>query len=244
MHRFPHRPGYPAVVAAFATVLLLAGVLVWFLPALTRKQQPVAGVPTPPALFALGEFGMPPHGQACMSSVTITPEVGLVYFHLRPQRPTPAGGPPVEVILSGAGYRATVHVPGGYPGGSVTLPVTPPRRTLIGSACFLNRGHSTVLLDGTAEARTIARSATVIDGRPVGGDIALTFLSARQSTVLHRLGTIFAHASNLTDGLVPVWLVWAIAILAAAGIPIAAIAAFSLALLADEGRLAPAAERS
>jgi hypothetical protein len=225
---------FAGLVAALTLALLLAGALVWFLPALTTKEQPTAGVPAPPALFALAEFAVPPHQEACMSSVTITPESGLALFRLRPAKAGKAGGPPVELVLSGSDYRSVAHVPGGYPGGSVTLPVTPPSRTLIGSACFVNRGTSTVLLDGTTEPRTVSRSPTVVGGTSVVGDVALTFLAAKPRTIFDRLGEVFTHASNLTEGLVPAWLVWIIAILAAVGIPAAAVAAFWLSLLSDE----------
>lgn len=224
----------PALIAALAAVLVIAGALLWFLPALTSKEPSTAGVPTPPALFALAEFAVAPHQQACMSSVTITPQSALALFRLRPAKPGGSGGPPVEVILSGPGYRSTARVPGGYPGGSVALPVTPPRTVLIGSVCFVNIGRSTVLFDATTEPRTVARSPTLIDGRTVVGDIALTFLDPQPRTILSRLGEVFTHASNLTEGLIPVWLVWVIAILAALGIPAGAIAAFWLSLKADE----------
>ncbi len=228
------RIGAPAAAAGLMAALVLAGALIWFLPALTRKQQFTAGVPTPPALFALAELPVPAHGQACMQTVTITPDSDVAVFRLRPAKPGPAGGPPVELLLRGAGYAAVVHVPGGYPGGSVSLPFAPPRESLIGTACFVNRGRTAVLLDGTTEPRTVARSATTVDGRSVVGDVALTFLSSRPKTVLDRLGEVFQHASNLTEGLIPVWLVWLIAVTTAIAIPLAAIAALWQALLADE----------
>ncbi len=235
------RPSFaaPGLVAALAGVLVLAGALVWFLPALTSKKPSIAEVPTPPARLTLAEFAVPPHQQACMSSVTITPDSRQALFRLRPAKPGPGGGPPVELVLSGPGYRSTATVPGGYPGGSVALAVTPPRSVLIGSACFVNIGRSTVLFDGTTEAGTIARAPTVVAGHPVVGDIALTFLDPRPRTILSRLGEVFSHASNLTEDLIPVWLVWIIAILAAIGIPAGAIGAFWLSLRGDEEPAGP-----
>jgi len=54
-------------------------------------------------------------------------------------------------------------------------------------------------------------------------------------SVLTELGVLFGHASNLTDGLIPVWLIWLIAPLVAFGVPIALILAFYSALLEDFG---------
>lgn len=228
------RVGLPALAALLAAGLILAGVLLWFRPYLTRKQQSVAEVPAPTALFAVSEFAVPPRQQACMSSVTVDPNSDLAQFQLRPAKPTPGGGPPIELILSAPGYRATADVPGGYPGGGVTLALAPPTRALIGTACFLNRGKTPVLLDGTTEPRTVARPGTTIDGKSVVGDIALTFLDSRQLSLLDRLGEVFGHASNLTDRLVPVWLIWILAVLVAFGAPIGIVSAFYVALREDE----------
>src|SRR2546425_1234210 len=115
------RPGLPALATTLAAMLVLAGSLLWFEPYLTRKQQPVAEVSDPAALFAVTEFTVPPHRQACMSAVTVDPNSRLAEFHLRPAKATLSGGPPVQLLFSATGYRASVQVPGGYPGGSVAL---------------------------------------------------------------------------------------------------------------------------
>jgi hypothetical protein len=221
-------------VAAVGAALILAGAVVWFVAYLTQTRQSVAEIPSPPALVAISEFAVPPSQQACMSSVALTPNSRLAQFRLRRPTGTAQGGPPIELILSGPGYETRAHVAGGYTQASVALPILAPRRALIGRACFVNRGETTALLDGTTEARTVSRSATRIDGRPVLGDIALAFLDSRQRSLLDRLAEIFGHASNLTDRLVPVWLIWIFAVLVALGVPIGTMAAFYVALRADE----------
>src|SRR5580658_454696 len=129
------RVGLPTLVALLAGGLIIAGALIWFRPYLTQTQQPVAEVPTPSALFAVSEFAVPPHQQACMDSITVEPDSRIAQFQLRPAKPTPQGGPPIELVLRAPGYRATVKVPGGYPGGGVALPIIPPpTHALIGSA--------------------------------------------------------------------------------------------------------------
>jgi hypothetical protein len=224
------------MLTALAAVLILAGALIWFRPFLTNvTPQPTADVPTPSARLAVSEFAVPVHQEACMQSVTVEPESSIAEFQLRPQKPTPAGGPPVQLVITAPGFRATVNVPGGYPGGGVTLPLSrTPSHSLIAQACFVNRGRSTVLLDGTTEPRTVARSPTLIDGHTVVGDISLTFLSNRPSSLLGELGRVFTHASNLTDQLVPVWLIWILCVLIAFGVPLSVLAAFYLALSRDE----------
>jgi hypothetical protein len=228
------------LVAAFAALLILLGGLLWFRPYVTKEGQPVVGVPTPPALFALTEFPVPPGSEACMNNIALEPEMGLALFDLRPARPGPRGGPPVDLVLSAQGYQAKAHVPGGYPGGAVALPVPSPNRSETAVVCFVNRGRSTVLLDGTAEPRTVAaRSATVIGGRAVPGDIALTFLATKTRSPIDDLERVFSHASNLTDRLVPVWLVWVLAVLCALGVPLGTVAALYLSLRGTEPARAP-----
>ena len=232
------RPGLPALATTLAAMLVLAGSLLWFEPYLTRKQQPVAEVSDPAALFAVTEFTVPRHQRACMSGVTVDPNSRIAEFQLRQPEPAPGGGPPVELVLNATGYRGVAKVSGGYPGGRVTLPLIPPGRALIATACFINRGSTTVLLDGTSESRTVSRSTTLIEGRPVTGDIALTFLDDRQRSLLDRLGELFGHASVLTDRLIPVWLIWVLALLVAFGVPIGVLGAFYRALQEDEASAA------
>ncbi len=232
------RPGLAGLAASLLLALVLLGALIWFVPYLTRKQQPVAGVPTPPALFGLSEFALPAGQKACITSVTVTPNSRLAQIQTHPATVNGPGGPPLELVLSAPGYLARSLAPGGYPLGTVTFTVSPPKKASIGTACFINRGKRTVLLDGTTEPRTISRSYTVIEGNGVFGDITLTFLDSHPRSLLSRLGEVFGHASDLTDRLIPVWLIWILAVLAAFGVPLAVVAAFYWALRQDEAATA------
>jgi hypothetical protein len=224
----------PVACAALAGALIIAGALIWFLPYMTGKRPAVAEVPTPPALFALSEYTLPPGGSACMNAVTITPQSQIAQFDLRPAKQTSAGGPPVDLVLSAPGYHYVLAVPGGYPGGSVALPITTPKRAELGTACFVNKGHAAVLLPGTSEPRTVARSHMLINGSPVVGDVALSFVQHNPQALAERLGEVFAHASNLTDHLIPSWLIWLIAVLAAFGVPAGVVLALYVALREPE----------
>jgi len=230
------------VTTAIAAALILIGGLLWFGPYLTRKRQATAGVPTPfvspkgqeiargPVLHA---FRVPPGQQACMDSITIEPSSRTTKFQLRPAQLTEHGGPPVELVLSAPGYREISQLPGGYLGGSETVSVTPPQRAVVGSACFVNRGHSTVVLEGITQPQTVFRAATTIGGRPVSGEIALTFLGRKRS-LLARLGEVFGHVSVLTDRLIPTWLVWLLAFLITLGVPLGVLTALYLAVREDD----------
>ncbi len=97
----------------------------------------------------------------------------------------------------------------------------------------MNRGAQTALLAGTTEAHVVPRSALTIAGVPTAGAVSLQFLIARPRSLLDRVGQIFGHASNLSDGLVPEWLVWLLALLIVLCVPLATVAALYLALSED-----------
>lgn len=220
---------------ALALVLIGVGGLTLLRPHFRGGRHLVAGVPTSPAFFAITKFRVPPHGQACMHSVTIDANSDLAEFDLYPAKPTKLGGPPVDLVLRAAGYHAVVKLPGGYPGGGALLPIIPPpSQAAIGTACFVNLGTATVALNGTTEARTISRSTMTLDGRRVSGDIALLFIDDRDRPLLDEINDTFGHASNLTDGLMPVPLIWVIAVLVLLAVPLGIVAAFYLALTEDQ----------
>ncbi|HTC71843.1 MAG TPA: hypothetical protein VK655_03070 [Solirubrobacteraceae bacterium] len=222
------------LVTGLAAAVMLLGALVWFRPYLTRKQYSTSTVAAPSALTAVTPFALAPGAQACMLSVAVEPNSFAAQFELDPATVGPHGGPPVALELSAPGYRSVSELAGGYPGGLATIPVKPPSHSLIASACFTDKGKTGVVLLGSAEARTISRSPTTVAGVGVVGDVALTFVDTHPSSLLEQAGTIFGHASNLTDHLIPVWLIWILAVLVAFGVPLGILAAFYTALREDE----------
>ncbi|MGH2880964.1 MAG: hypothetical protein ACRDK4_15325 [Solirubrobacteraceae bacterium] len=228
------RLGLPTLATALAVVAIAVGALLWFRPYLTRSQTFPSAVPAPIALTATSPFVVAAGQRACMSSVTVEPSSAAAQFRVEPAKPGSHRGPPLELLLTGTGYRSASHLPGGYRGGTVTLAVTPPAHSLPATVCFLDDGPETAVLTGSVEARTVSRLATTIAGTPVVGDISLMFLEGHTSSLLDRLGTAFTHASNLTDHLIPVWLIWTLAVLVALGVPCGISMAFYRALREDE----------
>jgi hypothetical protein len=226
-------------------LLMLIGALLWYRPAMTSRSDPVAEVPNPTAVFSAARYTLPPEGRACMPNVAVTPDSRQVVFSLFPIKRTRHGGPPVEFVLRGSGYRTATRLHGGYPGGSATLPITPPSHSLLVTACFINVGHRPVSMVGTDEARTISRSIPLtLDGTQQPGDIAFTFLTGRSEDSLDLLGTIAVHASNLTDGLLSPLLVWIIGVLTAFGVPVLVVLAFRSSLAEAEPEPQPDGARS
>ncbi len=234
MARALRRLSLPLAGAGLLALLVLAGALLWFRPFLTNKRPVVAEVPTPGAIFDPIEYPLPRGAEACMNVITVTPQSEVAQFVVRPDGAKGQLGPPIDLVLSAPGYRSVLKVPGGYPGGGVALAITPPKHPVVGTACFVNKGRIAAALLATDEPRTVSRSATTIGGKSVVGDIGLSFSQAREQSLLSRLGEVFAHASNLTDDLVPAWLIWLVAVLVAFAVPIAIVAAFYLALRESE----------
>jgi hypothetical protein len=220
-----------ATAVAAAVISLGALLLLGFY--LLHKEKPIAGTPAPQALFHATTFTLHPGQRACMSSVTLPPN-GRTLQLLLGEPSSGNGSPPIEVLLSAPGYRSVAQLPRGESEGPAQLPVRPPRHFAIGTACLTNRGTTPAVLVGSTEQRSRTRSRLTIGGRPVAGDIALTFADSKSKTRLSRLGEAFEHASNLTDRLIPVWLVWVIAVFVALTVPIATVAFLQRALREDE----------
>ncbi len=101
----------------------------------------MSAVPAPNALTATTSYQLAPREQACMTAVAVEPNSLAAQFELHPATPSPQGGPPVALVLSAPGYRSVSQLAGGYPGGLATLPMTPPRHSLLATACFVDRGR-------------------------------------------------------------------------------------------------------
>jgi hypothetical protein len=221
--------------AAIAAAVIAAGALLLLAFYLLHKEKPIAGTPAPRALFKATVFTIPPHGRACLSPVTLPPHGDLVQFEVREVQTSAHGVPPVDVVLSAPGYRATASLPAEEPEGVVGVPVEPPPHYVIGSVCLVNRGTSPLGLAGSTEARSVSRVTLTLNGRPTAGDIAVTFLKNRPQSRLSRIAEVFEHASNLTDRLIPAWLIWVVALVALTAVPVGTVAFINRALREDEG---------
>lgn len=228
-----------------AALLMLAGILAVFVPYLTRKRTLSGGVPAPPALYIATDYELAPGASACMSSVAVEPDSRVAEFAARPAPSPPGGGasvlvvkrrrsrgrrPPIELTISALSYRTSAITRRGHGYKKLAVAIEPPKRALLGSACFTNRGRRGVALEGSSEARTVSRSTMTVAGTPVVGDVALAFTERPRRSLLSALRTLFGRASALTGGLLPVWLIWAFAVLVAVGIPTGALLALRSAL--------------
>jgi hypothetical protein len=202
---------------------LLIACLAWFVPYLTRERQDVAGVPVPTPVIAQAPVKMAPGSEACLSDVAFDTDAELVeLMALAPPRQRP----PIEVAARAPGYRDAALVTGGNePPSWLYARIDPPPRSVIGTLCISNRGKQRVDLLGTTDARTATgRPVTRIDGEEVAPDISVRLLSEDTGSVLDRLGQLVDRAAAFKPGLFgwPV-LLWLMVLLAAIGVPAAAI---------------------
>jgi hypothetical protein len=223
-----------AAATIVAAVVIVGCALLLLVSYLLHTERPVAGTPGPSAQSKASEFRIPAHQSACMSAITLVPNGRIVQFEAGEASGSTHRNPPIDVVLSAPGYNATAHVAGGEPEGVVALPVRAPRRTVFGSACVVNRGTTPAVLFGSTEPRTRTRSVLSINGRPTTGNITLSFFNSRSRSRLSRLGEVFEHASNLTDHLIPTWLIWLLSIFALLAVPAMTVAFFRRAVQEDE----------
>jgi hypothetical protein len=220
-------------VAWTAAAIIVAGILLLVGSYLLHSEKPIAGTPSPRALFHATTFALRPRQAACMNSITLPPNGRTLQLELG-ETAASSANPPLDVVLSAPGYRETSHLGGGEAEGPVQLPVRPPHHFVIGSACLVNRGTTSVQLVGSTEERSRSRIGLTIDGHQVDGGIALTFFGSHSQSRLGRLGEAFEHASNLTDGLIPVWLIWIIAIYILLAVSLGTVLAVRRAMVEDE----------
>jgi hypothetical protein len=212
----------PRVVAGIGAGLgLMIACVAWFVPYLTRERPNVAGVPVPPPFLAQTPIKIDSRSEACLSDVAFDTDAEFVELI-----PLSTRRPALEIVAQAPGYRETASVPGGRePLSTLSARIDPPERSVLGTLCIRNRGKRRIELLGTNDARTsVGRPVTQIDGVEVGPDITVRLFSANQGSVLERLGQLVDRAAAFKPGLFG-WplLLWIVVMLAAIGIPAAAL---------------------
>src|SRR4051795_7510357 len=221
-----------AIVLA-GVLTLLAGVVVWWVPYLTRDRDYVATVVQPlpiagPALVPVGG------GQrACFGPVTMTSDSGQARFsvgtYFRP------AGPPMELTITGRGYAVRRAIPAGFPDNATfRIDVPRPRRDLSVNVCIANRGARKVALHASSD-RTIAPFVTRVGGKRQGANPAFAFYEGRPVTLLDKLPRIVERITLFRPGIVGASLLWPLGVIVALGVPAAALWALVRAVDEDEG---------
>jgi hypothetical protein len=210
-----------ATVLGFA--LLVAAAVVWGAPYLTRDRDYVATTPQPSPLFAVATIPLPAGQRACMDHAVVDHYSEqarlLVGTYKRP-------AVPLELSLTGAGYRAGARIPPTYADSRpFEVAVRPPARPVEVTICVRNAGARRIALYASAD-RTRSRSQVRVNGHPVSPDFDIVFTERRPVSILHRLPVSLQRASAFRFfGVSPATL-WPLLILFAVGVPLAVLLAF------------------
>lgn len=226
------RPAWLAVVVAVAAALY--GIGGSWRPFMTVEREVVTSTPSLSGIFQRNEIALPVRESACIAPVTFAPSTRRVQI-------IALGGPgagPLRVVARAedGSWRAEVVARDFGTGRdepiTVTLPSSPPSEKT-GRVCLKNISRAPYSLVGTAEGRSDARAATTIDGVQQA-DASLTLLEERPSSLLSRVGDVLGHASTLTSGLVPTFVLWLVVLGLFAGVLVGLPFALFRALRDDE----------
>lgn len=211
---------------ALATGLasLVAAAVIWGLPYLAHgRSDYYATTPQPKPLYTATTVPLDPGQRSCLDRAVVdqySEQARLLVFL--------DGQPavPLELSLSGRGYRAAARVPATYADSSpVQVAVRPPARPLEVTICVRNAGARKIELFASND-RTKSRSQNRVDGRPVGANFDVVFTERAPVSIAKRLPASLQRASAFRlFGVSPV-LLWPLLILFAVGVPLAVLLTF------------------
>lgn len=217
------RPSAAALAAALCALVALFGVLKQWRPFLTTKADVITATPSLAGIFQRNVIAVKRGREACVSPVTFSPKTARVQLLLVAAK----GAGPATITASAPGYASRARATGFGTGVDVPYRATiaSPPKTVTGKLCITNDGRRQIGLVGTAEGRSNAPAVTTIDGKTQPADAALTLLTAKPDSIAGRFGTVLGHASDMTGGLIPTFLLWLAAfgllVLTVVGLPFA-----------------------
>jgi hypothetical protein len=202
-------------VATFA--IALAAFAIAAIPFLTHDRDQPAAVPNPPPLKRVALDQVDPGGTLCMSEIAIEQRSQVARFQVGTfGKP----GPPLDVVITGAGYRAVAHARGGYADNATqSLPIAPPRDDLLVRACIRNQGNDKIALYAANDSSR-SRARVTVDGTSVRATPALAFYEARERSIAERVPLTVERMSTFRGLLGHEPLIWFVLILFVAGLPL------------------------
>jgi hypothetical protein len=200
--------------------LLVAAAAVWGVPYLTRDRHYYATTPQPKPLFTATTIPLRPGQRACLDRAVVDQhsEQARLLVHGR--------AVPLELSLSGAGYRAAARVPATYADSRpFEVAVHPPAGPVEVTICVRNAGTRRIALFASDD-RTKSRSQVRVDGRAVAPNFDIVFTERRPVSIAERLPASLQRASAFRFfGISPVTL-WPLLILFAVSVPLAVLLTF------------------
>jgi hypothetical protein len=205
--------------ALIAFLLGLAAILVFELvPWLGRKRDFPAEIPNPPALQVLALDVVPAGKRLCMREIAIERHARQVRFQVGTYfKP----GPPLLLEITAPGYRSASRVAAGYPDNArLSLPVKPPPRDTLVTACFTNLGRRKIAFYAATD-RAVSRAQVTLGGKPVEGSPAFGFWEGRSVSIADRADVTVERMATFRGFLGHAWLLWALLVMFVLGMPAA-----------------------
>lgn len=213
------------LTALGAGAVLIVLLLALILPPLQQSRRIATEVPQPPPLTSVALVEIPGGQQACMDEIGLLPGRQVAEMRIGTYGRAPS---PLLFALTASGYSETVSVPPRYvDNGLLDVAFDGPAKVLEGTVCVTNQGRTPVALYAAAE-RSESRSTTTVDGRLWPANFDLAFYVAKPRSLLADAATIMRRL-RLFHAHVGLGLLWALAILFAIGVPLAAVAALTSA---------------
>jgi len=222
----------PARLAALVmlAVLLVAGAVLGARYALHDRDYP-ASVPQPPPLYRLANVPLVPAARACWGPVVVDTHSERALI-----RVGTAGKPgvPLTFSLQAPGWTVTRPVPAGYDDNSVlAIDMPRPPRDVGARACIRNDGSAPVALFASDD-RTKAPYETNVGQRTIHAVPDLSFYERARHSIASRLPLTIERVRAFRFGFLRAWLLWPLALLLVAGVPLALIWGYARAVREDD----------
>jgi hypothetical protein len=200
---------------AAATVLVI-GVLLTFVPFLTRERTVVTATPVPDPVSALESLKLKAHARLCVDSIPFTPDASRVRMLIGQLSGAPQ---PLTVRVRAAGLDETRRIAPAYAASApILVDFTPVQRASFGTVCLRNAGRRSVMVGMTSDPRNISRSQATLDGKPYGNHVPVTLLAAKRASLLSRVGEIVDHVAAFKPSPAHA-AVWILLVLVLVGVP-------------------------
>lgn len=203
----------PALVA-FAAAVLGLGLLI-VVPFLTNERTFPAELMVPWPGLGGPVQKLQPGATLCIEGVTAEHHGGVARVFLTPYRQP---GPRLALTLAGPGYRTQGSLAGGYRRpGVFAIPVRPPARDTLATACIRNIGRRKVGLF-SYPSRLGSRPAATLNGQPIDRPPVFGLWEPGRHSVAQRLSLTLRRVALFRGPLGHAWIVAVALILAVAAL--------------------------
>jgi hypothetical protein len=200
---------YVAVLAAFT---LFIGK-----PFLEKQREFPAEVPSPYPLAVQSLDVVRGGGRLCMTDVAISRQTEQMRFQIGTYgRP----GPPLQVSVRAPGYRAAVRVGAGWADNLVHhVPLPRPAGDQLVTVCIQNGGRRKIAVYAAGD-NARSRVGVFIDGQRVFDTPQLAFYERGHASIAQRASLTADRLATFRGLFGHEWIVWVLAFLFAAGMPV------------------------